>query len=110
MSQRYIEQVLQRFSDQLTLAQHQVMNLSQRAVVLHEAKRVQSTLKALLLQKGLGTRELLLLNTLDHFIGCARLESAAQLKVSCGCLQQALEQREGDLPQEQGFTPVTCAA
>lgn len=83
MTQRYINQVFERFSDELAKTEEQAMTLSLRAHLLHEAKRLQETLKALVIQSQLSHPEIFFINTLDHFIACARLERADKLRAHC---------------------------
>lgn len=83
MTQSYINQVLGRFSGELQKANEQAMTLSLRAHLLHEAKRLQETLKALVVQSELNHPEIFFINTLEHFITCARLERADRLQASC---------------------------
>lgn len=66
------------------------MTLSLRAHLLHEAKKLQDTLKALVVQNGIGQQEVFFINTLEHFITCARLERADRLQTSCRCVQAEL--------------------
>ena len=63
------------------------MTLSLRAHLLHEAKRLKETLKALLVQSKLNYPEVLFINTLEHFITCARSARAEHLKSSCVLLK-----------------------
>lgn len=96
MTQRYIHQVIEHFSAELAQAEAKTMTLSLRAHLLHEAKRLQQTLKALMLQSELQHAEVLLLSTLDHFIGCARLERTDTLKTSCHFLRRELARLQPD--------------
>lgn len=86
MTQSYINQVLERFSAELAKTEDQAMTLSLRAHLLHEAKRLQETLKALVIQSELSHSQIFFINTLDHFIACARLERADKLQVHCSLL------------------------
>lgn len=90
MTQSYINQVLERFSAELSKAEDQAMTLSLRAHLLHEAKRLQETLKALIVQSELSHPEIFFINTLDHFIACARLERADKLQAHCLSLKAEL--------------------
>ena len=90
MTQSYINQVFERFSDELSKTEEQAMTLSLRAHLLHEAKRLQETLKALIVQSQLSHPEIFFINTLDHFIACARLERADKLQMHCLSLKGEL--------------------
>ena len=90
MTQSYINQVLERFSVELEKSEDQAMTLSLRAHLLHEAKRLQETLKALIVQSELSHPEIFFINTLDHFIACARLERADKLQAHCLSLKAEL--------------------
>jgi len=92
MTQRYIDQVLTHFSDELAKVDGQAMTLSLRAHLLHEAKRLQETLKALVLQSELNYSEVFFINALEHFTACARLERAECLKLSCIRLKNEIPQ------------------
>lgn len=91
MTQSYINQVFERFSDELSKAEEQAMTLSLRAHLLHEAKRLQETLNALIVQSQLKHPEIFFINTLDHFIGCARLERSDKLRAHCLLLKGEIE-------------------
>lgn len=91
MAQRYINQVLEQFFDELVRAEAQAMTLSLRAHLLHEAKKLQETLKALIVQsEDIGHREVIFISTLEHFMTCARLERADTLQASCRLLKEEL--------------------
>ncbi len=96
MTQNYINQVFDRFSSELAASDTQAMTLSLRAHLLHEAKRLQDTLKALIVQSELSHPEIFLINTLEHFITCARLERAEVLKTSCQSLLAELRRVQSD--------------
>ncbi|OOV88077.1 hypothetical protein [Oceanospirillum linum] len=96
MTQSYINQVFDRFSGELAASDTQAMTLSLRAHLLHEAKRLQDTLNALVVQSELSHPEIFFINTLEHFITCARLERAETLKSSCRSLQADLRRVQSD--------------
>jgi hypothetical protein len=92
MTRRYIDQVLTHFSDELAKVDGQAMTLSLRAHLLHEAKRLHETLKALVLQRELNYSEVFFINALEHFTACARFERAECLKLSCSRLKNEIPQ------------------
>ncbi|WP_417597862.1 hypothetical protein [Oceanospirillum sp.] len=96
MTQSYINQVFDRFSSELVASDAQAMTLSLRAHLLHEAKRLQGTLNALVVQSELSHPEIFFINTLEHFITCARLERAETLKSSCRSLLADLRRVQSD--------------
>ena len=103
MTQSYINQVFDRFASELEATDAQAMTLSLRAHLLHEAKRLQDTLKALIVQSELSHPEIFFINTLDHFIACARLERADSLKSSCRSLLAELGRvRVGQIGSDKG--------
>lgn len=89
MKSQIINVALDQFAVCLNQAATQQMTLSLRASLLREGKKLQETLqKNLVLHKN--TRELFFLNTLEHFIACARLERADMLQVSCLAMQDEI--------------------
>ena len=111
MKEQQIKAAVTEFSIYLDQAVSQPVSLSLRASLLHEAKKLDDTMKKIAASQGKDAREQFFVNTLEHFIACARLERADMLKASCQAMKGEVQRLVQSVPyQASGINNTVAGA
>ncbi|MBB1487554.1 hypothetical protein [Oceanospirillum sediminis] len=98
MKEQQIKAAITEFSMYLDQALSQPVSLSLRASLLHEAKKLDDTMKKIV--TGQDAREQFFINTLEHFVACARLERTDMLTASCLAMKGEVQRLVQSVPYQ----------